>query len=376
MLFASLVSRIPDVRGGLDLSNTGLGLLLLTIAAGSILAMPSTGWFITRTSAAAVVRVAAVLAAVGLAVGALGAAVASSVPVAAVGLFAYGVGTGTWDVAMNVEGAEVERGLRRSVMPRFHAGFSLGTILGAGIGVAVTAADAPMLLHLGVLGLAAMLVMLRWTQAFLPAVDHPEADRASRTAWLEPRTLAVGLMILCFAVAEGSANDWLTLALIDGYDVEHWVGVAGYAVFVTAMTLGRLAGTTLLDRFGRAPVLWGTAATAAGGIVLVVVGDHVLLVGLGILAWGLGASLGFPVGMSAAADEPSRAAARVSVVSTIGYGAFLAGPPLLGALGDVVGTLDSLLAVAVLMGPAMLAVFATRGARDNGSSHQASSEAV
>ena len=360
MLFASLVSRVPDLRGSLDLSNSGLGLLLLAIAAGSVLAMPSTGWFITRTSAGAVVRLAAVLCAVGLSVGALGAAALSSVPVAALGLFAYGIGTGSWDVAMNVEGAEVERGLGRSVMPRFHAGFSLGTILGAGVGVAVTAVDAPMLLHLGVLAVAGMLVMLRWTRAFLPAVDHPEADRAGRSAWLEPRTLAVGLMILCFAVAEGSANDWLSLALIDGYDVEHWVGVTGYAVFVTAMTAGRLAGTALLDRFGRAPVLWGTALTAALGIVLVVTGDHVLLVGLGILAWGLGASLGFPVGMSVAADEPSRAAARVSAVSTIGYGAFLAGPPLLGALGDAVGTLESLLAVAVLMGPAVLAVFATR----------------
>jgi len=360
MLFASLVSRVPDLRGGLELSNSGLGLLLLAIAAGSVLAMPSTGWFITRTSAGAVVRLAAVLCAAGLSVGALGAAALSSVPVAALGLFAYGIGTGSWDVAMNVEGAEVERGLGRSVMPRFHAGFSLGTILGAGVGVAVTAVDAPMLLHLGVLAAAGMLVMLRWTRAFLPAVDHPEADLAGRSAWLEPRTLAVGLMILCFAVAEGSANDWLSLALIDGYDVEHWVGVTGYAVFVTAMTAGRLAGTALLDRFGRAPVLWGTALTAALGIVLVVTGDHVLLVGLGILAWGLGASLGFPVGMSVAADEPSRAAARVSAVSTIGYGAFLAGPPLLGALGDAVGTLESLLAVAVLMGPAVLAVFATR----------------
>jgi fucose permease len=363
LLFASLVSRIPDLRGGLDLSNSGLGLLLLAIAAGSILAMPSTGWVITRTSAGAVVRLGALLCALGLAVGAFGAAVASSVPVAALGLFAYGIGTGTWDVAMNVEGAEVERGLGRSVMPRFHAGFSLGTIIGAGIGVAVTAAGAPMLVHLSVLGGAALLAMLRWTPAFLPAVEDPEGDATSGTAWLEPRTLAVGLMILCFAVAEGSANDWLSLALIDGYDVAHWVGVAGYAVFVTAMTLGRVAGTSLLDRFGRPRVLWATALTAALGIVLVVFGDHVLLVGLGILAWGLGASLGFPVGMSAAADEPARAAARVSVVSTIGYGAFLAGPPLLGALGDAVGTLESLLAVAVLMGPAALAVFATRHPR-------------
>ena len=126
------------------------------------------------------------------------------------------------------------------------------------------------------------------------------------------------------------------------------------------MTTGRLAGPGLLDRFGRPPVLWTSAVAAAGGIVLLVVGGHPVLAAVGILVWGLGASLGFPVGMSAAADESSRAAARVSVVSTVGYGAFLAGPPLLGALGDRVGTLESLLAVAVLMGPAMMTVVATR----------------
>ena len=99
---ASLFSRIPDLRAELDLSNSGLGLLLLAIAAGSVLAMPSTGWVITRTSAGAVVRLGAVLVLVGLSVGALGAVAASSVPVAAVGMFIYGIGTGTWDVAMNV----------------------------------------------------------------------------------------------------------------------------------------------------------------------------------------------------------------------------------------------------------------------------------
>jgi fucose permease len=310
-----------------------------------------------------VVRLGAVIAAVGLTVAAVGSAVASAVPVAAVGLFLYGIGSGVWDVAMNVEGAEVERRVGRTVMPRFHAGFSLGTILGAGVGVGVTALGVPMPAHVVVVSVGGALVVLRETRAFLPAVDHPEGDDASRSAWLEPRTLLVGLMVLCFAVAEGSANDWVSLALIDGYEVEHWVGVTGYAVFVTAMTLGRLVGTTVLDRFGRAPVLWASAAAAAGGIVLVVTGGNVLLVGAGILVWGLGASLGFPVGMSAAADDPARSAARVSVVSTIGYGAFLAGPPLLGALGDRVGTLESLLAVAVLMAPATLAVFAARPAR-------------
>lgn len=360
LLYASLVSRIPDIREDLDLSNGGLGLLLLATAAGSLVALPTTGRLIIRSSAGAVVRLGVLLSVVGLVVGGLGAAVVSQVPVSAAGLFLYGVGTGVWDVAMNVEGAEVERGLERSVMPRFHAGFSFGTILGAGIGVAVTAVGTPMLLHFGVLGAVGGVLAIRGSRVFLPAEERPEVDHGSGSAWLEPRTLAVGLMILCFAVAEGSANDWLSLALIDGYDAEHWVGVTGYAVFVTAMTLGRLSGTALLDRFGRAPVLWATSAFAALGIVLVVTGDHVLLVGLGIVAWGLGASLGFPVGMSAAADDPARAAARVSVVSTIGYGAFLAGPPMLGWLGDQVGTLEALLAVAALMVPAALTVFVTR----------------
>jgi MFS family permease len=170
-------------------------------------------------------------------------------------------------------------------------------------------------------------------------------------------------MVLTFTTAEGAAGDWLSLGLIDGYHVAHWVGVSGYVGFVCAMTAGRLCGPAVLDRYGRAPVLWASAGSAAAGILLVVLGVHVVLVALGILFWGLGAALGFPVGMSAASDDPARAAARVSVVSTIGYGAFLGGPPLLGALGDAVGTLHSLLAVAVLMVPAALTVFATRPAR-------------
>jgi cyanate permease len=85
-----------------------------------------------------------------------------------------------------------------------------------------------------------------------------------------------------------------------------------------------------------------------------------VFVGLGIVVWGLGASLGFPVGMSAAADDPARAAARVSVVATIGYAAFLGGPPLLGFVGDHVGTLQALLVVAVLLVPSLFAVRAAR----------------
>ena len=117
---------------------------------------------------------------------------------------------------------------------------------------------------------------------------------------------------------------------------------------------GRLLGVWLLARFGRVPVLRGTAALAAIGLLLVIFADHPALVITGVVLWGLGASLGFPVGMSAAADEPRLAAARVGTVSAIGYIAFLAGPPLVGFLGDQVGVLHAFTSVAALLAAAFL----------------------
>lgn len=363
--FASWVSRIPEVRAGLELSNGALGSLLLTMAIGSLLTLPTTGSLIGRWGAAAVVRFGVVIGTAGLALGALGAGAFGSVPVTAAGLFAYGIGTGIWDVAMNVEGAAVEHQLGRTIMPRFHAGFSLGTVAGAGVGALTTATGLPLEWHLGGAAAVALAVVLLATRAFLPHTSRAEAEatapaRAALAAWREPRTLLIGLMVFALSATEGSANDWLAVALIDGYDVEHWVGVAGFGLFVAAMTTGRVVGPALLDRHGRAPVLWTTMAAAALGVLLIVFGGHPALVVAGIVLWGAGASLGFPVGMSAAADDPAHAAARVSVVSTIAYGAFLAGPPLLGFLADEVGTLHALLAVAVLLVPSALLVPAAR----------------
>ena len=365
LLFATWVSRIPEARESLELSNSQLGVLLLALAAGSILAMPTAGVLIERFGTRAVTRVSGVA----LLLGQVGVAVAmtsESVALAAVSLFVAGGGTGMWDVAMNVEGAHVERRLGRTVMPRFHAGFSLGTVAGSGLGAALVAGGVPVLAHLPVLAVLAVATLLVATRAFLPGqapVEEAGPQPSVWTAWREPRTLLIGLMVLALALTEGTANDWLALALVDGYDVEHWVGVAGFAVFVTAMTAGRLLGPVLLDRHGRVPVLWATMLGAAAGVLLIVYGGHPAGVVLGIVLWGMGASLGFPVGMSAAADDPRRAAARVSVVSTIGYAAFLAGPPLLGFVADLVGTLQALLVVALVLVPSALVVPSAREPR-------------
>jgi MFS family permease len=247
-------------------------------------------------------------------------------------------------------------------MPRFHASFSLGTVAGAGVGSLVTWLGLGLAPHVGVVaGLIALLGGVS-VRGFLGVEQHPEPSRESKAlqAWVEPRTLVVGVMVLAMALTEGVANDWLALAMVDGYGAPAWVGAAAFALFVAAMTTGRVAGTVLLDTFGRLPVLWGSMAVAAVGVLLVVLGHVGPLVVLGIVLWGVGASLGFPVGMSAAADDPARAAARVSVVSTIGYTAFLGGPPLLGLLGSHFGVLHALLVVSVILVPSAFAVPAAR----------------
>jgi fucose permease len=187
----------------------------------------------------------------------------------------------------------------------------------------------------------------------IPAAGAAEVPldnkRKIAQAWRDRRTLLLGVLVLGLALAEGAAGDWVALALADGHGQSDAAGAAGYGLFVTFMTIGRFAGTVMLDRFGRVPVMRWCAAMAVLGLGVFVFAPVPWLAYVGLAVWGLGASLGFPVGMSAAADDPAKAAARVSVVSTIGYAAFLCGPPLLGLLAEHVGILHSLLAVMVML---------------------------
>ena len=362
LVFASWVSRIPEVRSSFDLTNGQLGLLLLSIAVGSVLALPSTGAAINAWGTVRIVRLGATAGTFGLVIAAVG--LGHVLPLTVAGLFVYGLGIGVWDVSMNVEAAEVERAMGRTVMPRFHAGFSAGTVVGALLGVLLIELAVPAVVHLSVVVVVSLVLVWRSSVAFLPvAVVHEEQRISAARAWLEPRTLLIGVMVLALAMTEGTANDWLAVALVDGHEASHAEGVAGFAVFVLAMTIARFVGTGLIDRFGRVVVLWATMALAGVGVLLIVFADQPVVVALGIVLWGAGASLGFPVGMSAAADDPIRAASRVSVVSTIGYAAFLAGPPFLGFVGDELGTLKALLVVAVLLMPAALVVPSAREKR-------------
>jgi fucose permease len=340
--FASWASRIPQVRDALSLSPRGLGLVLLAAAVGSVVSMPLAGVVIARLGTAHTVAVMAVLAAVGVATSAVGYRV-GVVPVVA-GLFLVGVGLGTWDVAMNVEGAAVEQHLGFSIMPRFHAGFSVGTVAGAGIGSALVALGISARTHLIVVaGLVALIAPLA-VRSFLASAPPAEQEerRAPLRAWTERRTLLIGLFVFAAAFTEGTGNDWLGVATIDGYGAPAALGTLTFAIFLAAMTIGRWFGPAFIDRRGRVPTVRVLGVVALAGLGLVVFGGSLAVAMAGAALWGLGISLGFPVGMSAASDDPRRAAGRVSVVATIGYVAFLAGPPLIGFLGEEVGTLRAL----------------------------------
>jgi MFS family permease len=165
----------------------------------------------------------------------------------------------------------------------------------------------------------------------------------------EPRTLLVGLFVLAFAFAEGVGNDWIAVAMIDAHRTPQAVGTLAFAVFLTAMTAGRWVGPAVLDRFGRVPVVRSIAVLGIAGTLVFVFAPGSATAFVGAALWGLGASLGFPVGMSAGSDDPARAAGRVSVISSIGYCAFLAGPPLIGFLGDRVGVVHAVAVVTVLL---------------------------
>jgi MFS family permease len=352
LVFASWAARIPAVTEILNISSGQMGTLLLCTAVGSLIALPTAGHVIGRIGTSNSVRASgflAALAGVAIAVSLL----AESLPGTAVALFFFGIGIGLWDVSQNVEGADVEHRLKRTIMPKFHAAFSGGAFIGALVGAGLSGLGVGLPQHLLVIaGVVALLTFIT-PRYFLPhAVPESRPDgepTASRgpSAWRDSRTLLIGVVVLGATLTEGAGNDWIAKAAVDGLGTSESTGALLFALFVLAMTAMRFFGGGAIDRYGRVAVLRASMAAAAAGLALFVFAGNVWLAAVGAALWGVGAALAFPMGMSAAADDPKHAAARVSVVSTIGYVAFLAGPPLLGYLGDLTGIHLALLAIGV-----------------------------
>lgn len=372
---ASWVARLPAVRDAVELSTQGVGLVILAGSIGAIVGLVAAPPLMARFGARLGMTGVLVLAAVGLVLVGIGGSVAPSVTLVAIGLVLFGFGNGSVDVMMNVEGAEAERELGKTVMPLMHAFFSFGTVAGGALAAAASALGIDVAVHLAVVAAiiaGGVVVAVRFVPIRVELGDDPHTDaprdpwtvrlKRSLSVWADVRLLLIGVVMLGMSFAEGSANDWLALAVVDGHGYDETTGALMFTVFTVAITAARVLGGPFIDRFGRVAMLQSMAAIGVVGLAMFIFGTEPWVLVVGTLLWGIGCSLAFPVGMSAAADVPDRAdaAAGVSAVAMIGYCAFLVGPPLIGFLGEQFGILNGLLLLLGLMVVAGLAAPAAR----------------
>ena len=353
LLMASWSTRTPAIRDILSVSTAEMGTVLFGLSVGSMSGILCSAWLVKRFGTRNVIRTTMSCALFGMMILSL-ALWLSSAWLFAIGLGIFGASFGSAEVAINVEGAAVEREMNKTVLPMMHGFYSFGTLVGAGIGMALTAFGIPATLHIllaALVGIAPILIAIK----AIPdgtGKNTAEDKRHSEKGipfYRDIQLMLIGVVVLAMAFAEGSANDWLPLLMVDGHGFSPTSGSLIYAGFTLGMTVGRFTGGWFIDRYSRVAVVRASALMGALGIGLIIFVDSAWVAGVSVILWGLGASLGFPLTISAASDTGPDAPTRVSVVATTGYLAFLVGPPLLGYLGEHYGLRSAMLVVLALV---------------------------
>mgnify|MGYP001743344431 CR=1 FL=1 len=366
------LSRLPDVRDALSLTPAMIGTMLLIASLGSLVTLPSSGPLVTAIGARASGRIGVSIWAIGVSCAGVG-ALHASIPLATLGLVLLAAGNGLWGATMNIEAGLVQAAVRRTVVPIIQAMYAVGMLGGALLGALASQLGVPLGVHL--FGLAALELIACGTAvgfyltkeevaSITPVkdTDNGEGEEASskttkgltRVAWREKQTVLIALMVMSAGLVEGAANDWLNLSMVDGYGgFSTAAASAAFAFFLLMMTIVRFASPRLEARLGAPALLRITFSGAVVGLLLVAFAPHYTLAVAGVALWGIGASLGFPLGISALSTDPVMTPARVSVLSTVNYGAALIGPPLLGIIADHIGYHRALAFVAL---PVLLAI--------------------
>ncbi|WP_226569417.1 MFS transporter [Mangrovibacter yixingensis] len=354
LLMASWASRTPAIRDDLQVSIGEMGIVLFGLSLGSMSGILSSGWLVNRFGTRKVIRFAMSLVVAGILL--MSVALLPGLPrLFALGLACLGAGLGASEVAVNVEGAIVERLRGKTLLPVMHGCYSFGTLIGAGVGIGLSALKLPVSFHLFAAGLTALVPLVIAVRAIPPhdSGNSTSTEQGNPPAhipfWRDIQLLLIGVVILAMALAEGSATDWLSLLMVDGHGFSQTSGTLIYTGFTLGMTLGRFTGGWFIDRYNRVAVVRTSALLGALGIGLIVFVDNPFVAGCAVLLWGAGASLGFPLTISAASDTGPNAPARVSVVAATGYIAFLVGPPMLGYLGEHYGLRNAMVVVLALM---------------------------
>lgn len=343
---------VPYAKSRLDINEATLGLLVLCLGVGSLLAMPVTGILTGRFGCRRVIVASGLLFTTCLAF----LAIAPTVPLMALALLLFGAGLGVNDVAMNVQAVIVEKASGRNMMSGFHGFYSLGGILGAvGVTAMLWTGFSPLWSVMAVMGVIVVL-LIACASSLLPY-----GSTTRDPLFIRPRGRILFIGSLCFMVflAEGSVLDWSAVFMTSVRDIDPVKAGLGYAAFSVAMTFGRLTGDRIVKMLGgRRIILWGGLCAAAGFVLLVAL-PYELTGYLGFVLIGLGASNIVPVLFTAAGNQTVMPVSlAIASVATMGYAGILAGPAMVGLVAQF-----SSLSVSFLIVAAGLVAVASRARR-------------
>ena len=340
---AAWAPLVPYAKARAGLDEATLGLLLLCLGAGSILAMPISGILATRYGCRRVFSAGTVLICLALPL----LATVSSVPLLIATLFLFGAGLGAVDSTVNLQAVIVERASGRTMMSGFHGLFSVGGIAGA--------AGVSALLALGLTPLwAIMVVIVLILAALIKAAPHllPYGSESNGPAFAVPHGVVLFIGLLCFVVflAEGSMLDWSAVFLTADKQIDEAYAGLGYAAFALTMTVGRLLGDTIVSRLGARRVIVLGGLFAAAGLVLATLAAswQVALVGYGLV--GIGCSNIVPVLYTAVGKQTLMPMSiAVPAITTLGYAGILAGPAAIGFIAHASSLSTAFLLIATLL---------------------------
>ncbi|WP_027682418.1 MFS transporter [Rhizobium leguminosarum] len=337
--------KIPDFAERLSLTKFELGLMILVFGVGSLVMMPIAGAQIAKHGSRIVVQVLAVCVLPLL----LALTLSPNVLTGAISLFLFGGFIGAMDVAMNANAVSVEKSMRRAIMSSCHAFWSLGGLIGSGLGGIVIS-------KLGVLGhaqlatvLAAIFVAVAWAMV-LADPPHPDTKKEKTKLPMVPLPWLLGLMALFSMVPEGAVLDWGALYLRQEMDASVALSGLGFAAFSGTMATMRFAGDLVRDRLGGVKTLRICTLFAIVGMLLAGLAPNAELAILGFAFCGIGISNMVPIAFSAAGNIPGlKPGIAISVVTTMGYSGMLVAPSLIGFVAEHIGFAVVFMALPVLL---------------------------
>jgi MFS family permease len=322
------VGHIPWIQERFDLSKSTLGLIILTMAIGVIVALPIMGQAIVRLGSVRATRIAGTVCVLVLPLPLL----APEPWLLPLALIALGASSGAMDVSMNAHGVAVEQRIHRPIMSSLHAGWSFGGLAGAafvagagGLGVE------PRVETLIATGLF-LLVLL----ACLGRLGEGSATAEAPAGFVRPTrgVVVLAVLTLVIMVTEGAMADWGGIYLTRDLGTSTSVAALAFAAFSGGMTVARVFGDWLNRRLGAATLFQG--GSALGGIALgtmLLAADPAFAIA-GFFLVGIGVANGVPLAFSAAGHAPGESGPNIAAVSSMGSLGFLAGPPFIGFLAE------------------------------------------